>query len=190
LRSAAIEETDEMLMAQVQKSDHAAFTLLLDRHLSSLRGFLYRLCGNRADAEEIAQETFLRVWREARRWQPDRVRFTTWLYRIGRNLSIDRLRKHRELGGDSVPEIANEQDGPLDDVERQRLRSRVSAAVAGLAERQRTALLLAHYQGMTNPQIAAVLQTSVEAVESLLARARRTLKDTLDADLDSTEIRP
>jgi RNA polymerase sigma-70 factor (ECF subfamily) len=79
------EVPDEVLMAQVQRKDAAAFETLLDRHLAPLGRFLFRLSGNRDDADDLAQEAFLRIWREARRWQPDRVRFTTWLYRIADN---------------------------------------------------------------------------------------------------------
>lgn len=173
-----------MLMALVQHRDQAAFGRLLDRHLAGLRAFLVRFGGNVADAEELAQETFLRIWREARRWQPGRVQFSTWLYRIGRNLAIDRLRKRREFTTDVLPELADDAD-PETSTRREQQRARVAAAIAALPERQRTALLLSHYRGLANPETADVLEISVEAVESLLARARRSLKQTLKSEIDS-----
>ena len=95
-------------MAQVQRRDQEAFTRLLDRHLGGLQKFLLRLTGNAADADEVAQEAFLRIWSHARRWQADRVKFTTWLYRIARNLAIDRHRKHRESTTDDLTMIADD----------------------------------------------------------------------------------
>ncbi len=89
-------------MAQVQRRDQEAFTRLLDRHLAGLQKFLLRLTGNSADADEVAQEAFLRIWSHARRWQANRVKFTTWLYRIARNLAIDRHRKQRESTTDDL----------------------------------------------------------------------------------------
>lgn len=171
-------------MAAVAEHDEAAFALLIDRHLKGLRSFLYRTCGNAADAEEFAQETFLRLWRQAHRWQPGRVRFTTWLYRIGRNLAIDGFRKHREQPIAVLPDAVDEGDALDTALERTRLQTRVRGAIGQLPERQRTALLLCHYQGMSNPDAALVLEVSVDALESLLSRARRTLKLTLKADID------
>jgi DNA-directed RNA polymerase specialized sigma24 family protein len=83
-------------MARVQRRDQEAFTRLLDRHLVGLQKFLLRMTGNAADADEVSQEAFLRIWSHAGRWQADRVKFTTWLYRIARNLAIDRHRRNRE----------------------------------------------------------------------------------------------
>jgi len=166
-------------MARVQRRDQQAFTRLLDRHLVSLQRFLQRLTGNAADADEVAQEAFLRIWSHASRWQSDRVRFTTWLYRIARNVAIDRHRKHRETTTDDLSMIVD--DAPetatiIDGERRQRL---LRNAVEQLPERQRTALVLCHFDGLSNQDAAAVLEVSVDALESLLSRARRTLKMTL-----------
>lgn len=162
-------------MAHVQQQNADAFRILLERHLAGLARFLVRICRNPADADELAQEAFLRVWREAARWQPDRVRFSTWLYRIARNLAIDRHRRHKETSVAELPEVAAD-DEPAGALEREARRTRVRAAVAALPERQRTALVLCHFQGLSNQDAAAILEVSVDALESLLARARRTLK--------------
>ena len=165
-------------MARVREADRQAFTSLLDRHAPRLHRYLVRMIRDHADAEDLTQESFLRVWRHADRWQPDRVRFTTWLYRIGHNLCVDRLRKRREVSHASItedPEAATAEP----DLHGERLSKIVRDQIAALPERQRSALVLCHHQGMTNQQAAEVLDVSVDALESLLARARRTLRERL-----------
>jgi RNA polymerase sigma-70 factor, ECF subfamily len=182
--------TDEELMAQVQRRDQEAFTRLLDRHLAGLQKFLIRTTGNAADADEVAQETFLRIWSHAKNWQPDRVRFTTWLFRIARNLAIDRHRKHRETNDESLEQIVDDAPDTGHAIDAERRRKMMQNAIAELPERQRTALVLCHFDGMSNPDAAAVLEITVEALESLLARARRTLKNALRPLLETQETQP
>jgi RNA polymerase sigma-70 factor (ECF subfamily) len=182
--------TDEELMASVQANISpadatAAFTRLLDRHLGPLQGFLYRLTFNAADADDLAQEAFLRVWQHASRWQPNRVKFTTWLYHIARNLAIDQHRKRRDTDNDTS-QIAAAEPAAENALDAETRRREVRRAVAELPERQRTALLLCQFQGMSNKDAAETLEVSVDALESLLARARRNLKDTLQPLLEQS----
>src|SRR5262245_49315461 len=127
-------------MARVRQADQQAFTRLLERHASGLHGFLTRMSRNRADAEELTQESFLRVWQNADRWESDRVRFNTWLYRIGHNLCVDRLRRRREVPLDAAPELTERGEAP--DPDAARLQTIVRREIAALPERQRTALVL------------------------------------------------
>jgi len=177
-------------MAQVQRRDQEAFTRLLDRHLAGLRNFLIRTTGNAADADEVAQEAFLRIWSHAKNWQPDRVRFTTWLFRIARNLAIDRHRKHRETNDENLEQVVDDAPDTGHTIDAERRRKMMQNAIAHLPERQRTALVLCHFDGMSNPDAAAVLEITVEALESLLARARRTLKNALRPLLETRETQP
>jgi len=177
-------------MAQVQRRDQEAFTRLLDRHLAGLRNFLIRTTGNAADADEVAQEAFLRIWSHAKNWQPDRVRFTTWLFRIARNLAIDRHRKHRETNDENLEQVVDDAPDTGHTIDAERRRKMIQNAIAHLPERQRTALVLCHFDGMSNPDAAAVLEITVEALESLLARARRTLKNALRPLLEIHETQP
>jgi len=177
-------------MAQVQRRDQEAFTRLLDRHVRGLQKFLLRMTGNAADADEVAQEAFLRIWSQAKRWQPDRVRFTTWLYRIARNLAIDRHRKHRETTDEDMTAFADEAPDAPQLIDAERRQQLLRAAVSRLPERQRTALLLCHFEGLSNQDAADVLEVTVEALESLLSRARRTLKTTLRPLLQAEETLP
>jgi RNA polymerase sigma-70 factor (ECF subfamily) len=163
-------------MARIQRHDQEAFTRLLDRHLVGLQKFLLRMTGNAADADEVSQEAFLRIWSHAGRWQADRVKFTTWLYRIARNLAIDRHRKSRETTDEDVTMIVDDSPDVSHAIEADRREQVLRGAVARLPERQRTALVLCHFDGMSNQQAAAVLDVSVDALESLLSRARRSLK--------------
>ncbi len=175
-------------MAGVQARDQQAFARLLDRHAASLRNFLYRFNQNPADADELCQETFLRVWQHAARWEPGRVQFNTWLFRIGHNLAIDRIRKHRETITDQLPERPADQAELSQQLSSQQTEVRLRAEIAALPERQRTALLLCHFQGMSYQQAAEILEISVEALESLIARARRRLKQTLQPLADNIDI--
>ena len=177
-------------MARVQRRDQEAFTRLLDRHLVGLQRFLTRMTGNTADADEVSQEAFLRIWSHAGKWQPDRVKFTTWLFRIARNLAIDRHRKSRGTTDEDVTMIIDESPDAAHTIDADRRQRVLRGALASLPERQRTALVLCHFDGMSNQDAAAVLEITVEAVESLLSRARRTLKTTLRPLLVQPETPP
>jgi RNA polymerase sigma-70 factor, ECF subfamily len=171
--------TDEELMARVAQRDRDAFTRLLDRHLAPLQRFLLRMTGNAADADELGQEAMLRIWSHAQRWQPDRVKFSTWLYRIARNLAIDHFRRRRNSDADTLASLVDDAPDAFAQLDAARRADTTRRAVGALPERQRTALLLCHFDGFSNQEAAAVLEISVDALESLLARARRTLRTTL-----------
>ena len=173
------DEGDEELMIRVQRQDRAAFAILVDRHLQAIHAFNYRFLRDAEDAADMAQEAFLRVWNSAGTYRPGRVKFTTWLHRIARNLCIDlhRRRKH----GEPLDRTVADDDGlrPDQAPAEQRLAAALSQELAALPERQRTALMLCHHQGMSNRDAAHVLGVSVDALESLLARGRRTLRTAL-----------
>ena len=149
------------------------------RNYRVLSGLRPRILGNPSDADDIAQETFVRVWKTAGAWQPGRARFDTWLHTVVLNLCRDRLRRKREVTSDRMPEGAD----PSPDAEASLLETERSAAVAKaiatLPERQREAIVLVHYQDLSGAEAAAVLDISVEALESLLARGRRALRQRL-----------
>lgn len=163
-------------MLRVQEQDGEAFEQLMRRHVRALHAYAYRLCQSTAEAEEIVQDTFLRVWSRAKTWVPDRVKFTTWLYQVTRNLCIDRFRKQSaemdsSIDLDLFPDTSSNSD--------KELVLALQQVVQQLPERQKTALVLCQIQGWTQSEVADVLRVSVEAVESLLARARRTLRTKL-----------
>lgn len=180
------ERSDDELVAAVAGGDESACRLLMARHLPRMVALGRRMLGNHADAEDVAQEVFLRVWTHADRWQPGKAQFGTWLHRVATNLCLDRIRKNR--GGtediDAIPEPASEEPGPDRQLEQNQLAARVEAALQHLPERQRAAMALSHYQGLSNTETAEILEVSVEAVESLLSRARRQLRAELATEKD------
>jgi RNA polymerase sigma-70 factor (ECF subfamily) len=132
------------------------------------------MLGDAAEAEDVTQEAMLRLWRIAPRWE-DRAAVATWLYRVASNLCLDRLRARRRLSDDAVPEQADESAGVLARLQADDRAAALHQALAMLPERQRLAIVLRHFEELSNPEIAEMLELSVEAVESLLARGRRTL---------------
>lgn len=176
------DDPDAELVERVGRGDQAAVQALVARKLPRIMSLATRMLGDRVEAEDVAQEVFLRVWKQARSWRPGAARFDTWMHRVALNLCYDRLRRRRETLTDTPPERADPAMGAEEGLVAQETSQRVRRAIDALPERQRTAVILSHYQELSNPRAAELLGVSVEAVESLLARARRTLKIAL-ADL-------
>jgi RNA polymerase sigma-70 factor (ECF subfamily) len=170
-------EGDDALMERVRARDQAAFNHLLARHLSAIHGYLLRLTRSPADADELAQETFLRVWSRADTYRPGTVQLTTWLHRIAHNLCMDQLRRVRPESLDDADEHDSELAGPEDAAAASETAARLSRALDALPPTQCAALLLTEVQGLSNQQVADIMNLGVRAVESLLARARRTLRE-------------
>jgi RNA polymerase sigma-70 factor (ECF subfamily) len=173
-------DPDAELVARIGRGDQAAATALVRRHMARMLALARRMIGNPHDAEEIAQEVFVRAWREAHKWREGGAKFETWMHRVALNLCYDRLRKRREINDpDAGLSVADTGVSAPDQILERQRRAVVSAAIDALPERQKAALILCHYQDMTNGEAAAALEVSVEALESLLARARRALKAAL-----------
>lgn len=173
-------ETDEDLLARIARSDNAAVREMVARKLPRLLALAARVLGDRMEAEDVAQEAFLRIWRQAPRWENGRARFDTWLYAIVLNLCRDRLRRRREIYAAEPPETADPNSAPDRGLyDRDDIRT-VESALAMLPERQREAIVLQYYEEFSNIEAAAVMGISVEALESLLARARRSLRAWLE----------
>ena len=171
-------EDEAELLRQVADGDPKASREMVDRYLAPITRFAARLLGDAAEAEDVAQEAFLRLWRQARRWEP-RAKLSTWLYRVAHNLCIDRLRSRQIRAGAPPPESP---EGPPDAstlLENRDTAEAVTQALRELPERQRAAMVLTHYEGLRNYEAAEVMDVTVDALESLLARARRQLKKRL-----------
>ena len=136
------ELTDEQLMVRVTRNDQEAFACLLRRHLDSIHGYLVRFTGSPADADDLSQETFIRIWQKAHTFKPGRVKFTTWLHRIAHNLSVDEFRKRRMIGETEVTQLVDEKSDQLLYHANRETRDNLIQAIGSLPESQRCALVL------------------------------------------------
>jgi RNA polymerase sigma-70 factor, ECF subfamily len=184
------DELDDALMARAGRGDKSAFAVLVRRHLARATAIAQRILGNRSDAEEVVQEAFLRCWQKAPDWQPaespgsaakagERAQFATWLYRVLTNLCLDRRRRPQPVELEAAGEIADTRDDGFAQTERGEIGKRVAEAMAKLPDRQRAALALCYYEDLGNIEAAAALDISIGALESLLVRGRRALRDSL-----------
>ena len=183
---------DHAWMVRIGHGDHEAFRELVTAYQDIVVGTVARMLGNPADAEDIAQQVFLRIWRNAKRYKPD-AKFTTYLFTITRNLVFNETRRRsrkREVSGDEREDDyhlqheappANRPDAELQQAE---LRRAVDAAIAALPDAQRMAVVLRRYEEMPYDEIAKVLDLTVPAVKSLLFRARASLRQSLATYLE------
>ena len=170
--------SDEALLVLYANGDAGGARVLTVRHVPRILGYAARLLGDRAEAEDVAQEAMLRLWRVAPDWRQGEAKVTTWLYRVTTNLCTDRLRMRQRRKTSALDDEPGIEDGApaaetvLIEVDRM---VALDAAFAALPDRQREAVVLRHIEGLTNPEIAAVMDIGVEAVESLIARGKRAL---------------
>ena len=178
LGAARERDAERVQVRAVVGGDRDAFAALCRRHAPVLHRFALRMLGEPADAEDVVQETLLRFWREARKYDPSRARLSTWLHRCTYNACIDQIRRR----GRHTPEDADTESPSPETLALAEDRGRtVQAALAALPERQRTALLLCHYQRLPQADAAEVMDLSLHGLESLLSRARRRLRADLGA---------
>lgn len=181
------------LMLRVGTGDEKAFEELIERHQNAVIGTVAKMLGNSSDAEDIAQQVFIRLWKSAPRYQPT-AKFTTFLFTIARNLVFNESRRRSRKKEYSIDE--REDDFHLQTPDTQNvapdqrvlhaeLQKSVDQAIAALPEKQRLAVILRRYEGMPYDEIGRVLELSIPAVKSQLFRARNTLRDSLKNYLDS-----
>jgi len=175
-------DPDDELVRRAGEGDQAAVQALVARKLRRVLALAERMLGDPAEAEDVAQETFFKVWRHAPRWRPGVARFDTWLHRVALNLCYDRLRRRRERPTAEPPDTPDPGPAPDRGLLAADVGRRVRAALQTLPPRQREAIVLCHYQELGNIEAARVMGVTVEALESLLSRGRRALKAAL-ADL-------
>ena len=188
---AEISAIDFALMERIGAGDHEAFRQLVERHQNAVIGTVAKMLGNASESEDIAQQVFLRIWRNAKRYRPE-AKFTTYLYTITRNLVFNESRRKsrkKEVSSDEREEnshqliAANPDRQPDAELLQAELQAAVDAAIAALPEVQRMAVVLRRYEQLSYEEIAGVLGLSVSAVKSLLFRARTALRENLSGYL-------
>jgi len=184
----AVETGDFELMQRAGQGDERAFTVLVERHHRAVIGTITRMLGDETEAHDLAQLTFLRVWRAAPRYHPS-AKFTTWLFTIVRNLVFNesRRRSTAKLGSlevsnpDDAPyEHATSEPSPTTQLQASELEQAIQDAIQALPEQQRLAVVLRRYEDLSYEEIAEVMEMTTSAVKSLLTRARSNLRDVLE----------
>ena len=179
--------TDEELMRAVCNGEQFAYQTIVKQHLTSISHYAFRILGNQKDSEDITQETFLKLWINAEKWQPEKAKLSTWLHRIAHNLCIDYLRKHGSIqtlenieeGEDSIENLRDWQESHEINETRTQQDQILKNAINNLPENQRSALALCHYSGFSHKDAAAIMNVSVKALESAITRAKRSLRKQL-----------
>jgi RNA polymerase sigma-70 factor (ECF subfamily) len=172
-------DSDDVLLERIAGNDQGAFRLLVERHVDRAYGLAFRILNNRADAEDIVQDTLLKIWLHRGRWESGRAKFSTWLYRVVTNRCIDVRRQPSGEDLEQAPEVADEKPLAIAEIQKNEVNSMLEGAMARLPDQQRIALILSYHENMSNGEIADVMQTTVVAVESLLKRGRQKLKELL-----------
>jgi RNA polymerase sigma-70 factor, ECF subfamily len=176
-------ESDEALMARIGRGDRAAFAILSRRYAAVCVALATRVLGNRTEADDVAQEALLRVWTNAPRWQPV-AKFRTWLTRIVINLCLDRKRRAPWIALEAAGQLTDPARDPAAQYERDERERLLAGAIGQLPIRQRAAIVLVYREGMSHAEAAEILDTSVSAVETLLARGKTALRRALKGDGD------
>ncbi len=174
-------ETDESLLVHVQHGDQRAFAVLVTRHVKKFHAAAYRMCSDAHESEDIVQEAFLKLWSKPQMWDPSRgAKFSTWFYRIITNLAIDRMRRKKPVAvGEVIDVFADTRANQEDMVYENQRQAALEGAIQTLPDRQKAALNLCFYEGLSNREAADILGVSVKALESLLVRAKTALKEEL-----------
>ncbi|MEX3314829.1 RNA polymerase sigma factor [Sulfitobacter sp. PS-8MA] len=182
-------DADAELLQRYANGDATAARLLTARLAPRLHGHALRVLGDRAEAEDVAQEAMLRLWRQAPDWRRGEAKVSTWLYRVVANLCTDRLRRRNAgavPGGlEAVAEPADPAPGAAERIQQAARADALQRALARLPDRQRQAVVLRHIEGLGNPEIAEILEVGIEAVESLTARGKRALAAQLSAQREA-----
>ena len=173
-------EPDAALLALVREGRHDAFEALVQRHAERFYRLAYRYLHSRQAAEDTVQDAFLKVWEDPGRWRAERkVQFTTWFHRVVVNLCLDRLKKKAPQVLESVAEWPDESDPADVALDRRRKQARLEREIEALPERQRLALHLCFEENLSNQEAADQLGVRLKALQSLLMRAKTTLRERL-----------
>ncbi|MFJ5300203.1 RNA polymerase sigma factor [Pseudomonas sp. NPDC088368] len=172
-------DPDIELLTRIGNNEPEAVNEMVSRKLPRLLALASRLLGDADEARDVTQESFIKLWKAAASWRSGQARFDTWLHRVTLNLCYDRLRRRKEQPLDDerlLQEMTDPSPGADEQVETDAQSALMSAALAALPDRQREAIVLQYYQELSNIEAAALMDISIDALESLLSRARRNLR--------------
>ncbi len=172
---------DETLLARLQDGSHHAFAVLVKRHATRFYRVAYRFTGHKQEAEDAVQDAFVKLWERPDIWQPGKAKFTTWFHRVVVNRCLDLGRKKTPLPLDPDFPVADEREAQDDALMRRQEEHLLEAAIKELPERQRTALNLCFYEDLSNQEAAEIMGVHLKALQSLLMRAKTTLKERIKA---------
>jgi RNA polymerase sigma-70 factor (ECF subfamily) len=173
------EKDDQELLALIQDGSQEAFSVLVQRHTERFYRLAFRYLRNKETAEDVVQDAFVKLWEDPGKWQAERKnKFTTWFYRIVVNLCLDWQKKKKPLElGDQELSIADQRETPDAEMLRNEKQKVLEKEIAALPERQRTALNLCFDEGLSNQEAAEVMGLKLKALQSLVMRAKSTLKE-------------
>jgi len=157
---------------------------LMDRHMKTIHKLCFYMLGDQMAAEDITQSVFLKTWVHIPNWQPGRAKLLTWMRRVATNACLDVLKKKKPIYTDTVPDMSDEADTPFQALEKVQQSDYVKAALGRLPDNQRAVLTLSYYQGVSQKEGSSIMDMSESAYESLLVRARKSLKRTLTSKSD------
>lgn len=173
-------DDDASLMARVGGGDVDAFTVIVERYTPQIYRVCRRMLNGGGEAEDVVQEAFAKLWQNAPQWRAHGGGLPAWLHRVAVNRCLDRLRQFRVITTDTLPEVMDEAPGPERTLAMRRLNDTVEDALASLPGRHRAAIVLCYFEGLSNILAAQVLELNLKAMESLLFRARRSLRELLE----------
>ncbi len=175
-----LNDDDHGLMVRVQRGDHQAFSQLVQKHSERFYAVAYRMLNNSAEAEDVVQDAFLKLWHKPQIWDPRKnAKFTTWFYRVITNAAIDKARRRvKMVSGEKIIDfVADDRRNPEDQMYQDETQRILEEAIQSLPDRQKAALNLCFYEGLSNKEAAEVLEVNLKALESLLMRAKAGMKE-------------
>jgi len=177
------EESDQTLAAFIGQGDAIAFQILMERHINMHLSFAERMMGNREEAEDIVQDAFSKLWIHAEKFDPSRSKFTTWFYRIVMNRCLDKKRKKTPLSLPENYDAVDQREDPSERLAKKQRERTIRQALNEIPGRQRAAITLCYFEGLSNQEAADILALNIKALESLLCRGRKNLKTLLEGAL-------
>ena len=176
-------ESDEALVALIGQGNSDAFQALMARHINMHISFAERMMGRREEAEDIVQDAYTRLWIHAGKFDPTKAKFSTWFYRIVLNRCLDTKRKKHPVALPENYDAADDRETPLENLAKTQRQRQVQKALKEIPERQRAAITMCYFEGISNREAADILDLNIKALESLLCRGRKNLKSLLEGAL-------